>query len=226
MPTKKSPLFRAFEHAYIWQRFFPGPVTAGFTRPTLKGDVLLDMSAALAPAGMSPAIAFMKQVHGPEVKNITEAGIYVCDGIFTGISGLALVVRTADCLPLIFYSEKMNISGVVHMGWRSAAGGILENIGYDLSSFICVAGVGLRTCCYRVGTDFTAHERVKEFVRKTADSLIFDPIAFARHHLIRKGLRPENFFDAGICSYCSPDGFHSHRRTGTPDRTLSFIVRL
>lgn len=212
-------------HACIWEDVFPVSVIAGFTSPALKGDVSSEMPLVLASFGKSAKIAYMKQVHGPEVKMAEAPGLYECDGIFTRESDLALIVRTADCLPLVFYSEKARAVGVVHMGWRSAAAGILEHISFDLSSFICAAGVGLRACCYQVGDDFLENGRMKAFVTRQEKSYYFDPIDFARRNLVRNGLRESNFFDVGDCSFCSDGEFHSHRRTGTTDRTLSFIVR-
>jgi YfiH family protein len=212
-------------HACIWEDVFPVSVIAGFTSGALKGDVPSEMPQVLSSLGKGSKLAFMKQIHGPDVKLIEEPGVYECDGLFTMKSDLALVVRTADCLPLVFYSEKRRAVGVVHMGWRSAAAGILEYIPFDLASFICVAGAGLRACCYQVGDDFLENPRMKTFVTRRQKSYYFDPIDFARRGLVRNGLRESNFFDAGDCSFCSGEGFHSHRRTGTTDRTLSFIVR-
>ncbi len=212
-------------HACIWEDVFPVSVIAGFTSPAIKGDVPSDIPQVLASLGKDAKLAHMKQVHGPDVKMIESPGVYECDGLFTRESDLALIVRTADCLPLVFYSEKARAVGVVHMGWRSAAAGILEYIPFDLSSFTCVAGVGLRSCCYRVGDDFMENLRMKRFVTRRENSYYFDPIDFARRSLIRNGLRESNFFDAGDCSFCSGEEFHSHRRTGAADRTLSFIVK-
>lgn len=211
--------------ACIWEDVFPVFVIAGFTSGALKGDVQSEMPQVLNSLGKNSELAYMKQIHGPDVKLIEDPGVYECDGLFTRKSDLALVVRTADCLPLVFYSEKTRAVGVVHMGWRSAAAGILEYIPFELSSFICVAGVGLRACCYRVGDDFLENDRMKRFVTRRQKNYYFDPIDFARRSLVRNGLRESNFFDAGDCSFCSGEEFHSHRRTGATDRTLSFIVR-
>jgi polyphenol oxidase len=209
----------------IWDDVFPVSVIAGFTSSAIKGDILSEMPQVLTSLGKITNLAYMKQVHGPDIKLIKEPGFYECDGLFTKESDITLVVRTADCLPLVFYSEKARVVGVVHMGWRSAAGGILEYIPFDLSSFVCVAGVGLRPCCYQVGDDFLENGRMRAFVKRREKGHYFDPIDFARKSLIRNGLPESNFFDAGDCSFCSGEEFHSHRRTGTSDRTLSFIVR-
>ena len=220
----KNAQLRVEGHAYIWDGVFPDNITSGFTSPAFKGDVESDMPDVLSSVGRKAGLAHMKQVHGAEVKTISSPGLYVCDGIFTSSPDTALVVRTADCLPLVLYSDKENIAGVVHMGWRSAVTGILDNIGYDLSSFSCIAGIGLRPCCYRVGEEFLENERTKAFVVRRNKWCYFNAVEFARKNLMDKGLSDTRFFDAGVCSYCSDENFHSHRRTGSLDRTLSFIL--
>lgn len=222
---KKSAGRGAEEYACIWDEVFPPSVTAGFTSSAFKGNVEADMPVVLSSIGKASVLAHMKQVHAADVKTIDSPGIYECDGIFTRSPYMALVVRTADCLPLVFHSEKENAIGVVHMGWRSAVTGILDNINFDLSSFTCVAGVGLRSCCYRVGEEFLEEDCTKAFVVTRNKSCYFDAVEFARRNLMRRGLQEKNFFDVGACSYCSGENFHSHRRTGSLDRTLSFIVR-
>lgn len=212
------------ESAYAYL-FDDSSFTAGFTKPILTGDAQNDTKKALSAEDGEIRVAHMKQPHGNDVKFAFKEGVYDCDGIFTNIQGLALVVRTADCMPLIFYSKKEAVVGVVHMGWRSAKCGILDAVDYDLSSFRCIAGPGMRKCCYEVGKEFRAYQTMIDFLETKEERYFFDPINFALRGLSRKGLREENFFDVGICSHCSDLGFYSYRRDGTANRTLSFIVK-
>ena len=185
----------------------------------------MDTPKALSSIETAFGISYMKQVHGADIKFIDKPGEYACDGIFTACDNMALVVKTADCMPILFHSEKEGLSGALHMGWRSAKDGILDNIAFDLSSFTVVAGVGMRRCCYRVGEEFLGHVRLKPFVNKKGDSYYFDPAGFLRHSLIRKGMKEENFIDHNTCSHCSEGGFFSHRKTATKNRTLSFVIK-
>jgi copper oxidase (laccase) domain-containing protein len=209
---------------YLWGRPFPARVCAGFTSASLEGSPWLDMPRVMAGIGVRAGIASMRQVHGSEVRTVGGPGTYQCDGIFSRSGSLALVVRTADCLPLVFYSAGESVSGVVHMGWRSADSGILQNTGFDLSSFVCVAGPGLRRCCYKVGEDFSRRNRIGPFVERRGGSHFFDPIAFSKAELQRCGLPAGAFYDSGICSLCSDRTLHSYRRTGSSHRTLTFII--
>ena len=206
-----------YEHYYhysVGDLFF-----SGFTKSEVIG-ILPDDIQDLFPGCK---VAFMEQVHGGKVLSIGESGKHVCDGIFTANTDLVLVVKTADCLPLIFFSAKNKMIGVVHMGWRSAEKGILGNIDIDLKDFIVVAGPGLRKCCYEVGEKFSRYKDLSGYILEKNNSFYFDPILFAKNKLEEKGLKKENFFDFSICSLCSEFGIPSYRKTKTTSRTLSFI---
>ncbi len=220
-----SIFFKEGVDSYLADLDAASGVIGGFTKSGLPGEAAPDMRTALAPAGFDARVACMQQVHGSHVKIVSEPGIYaVSDGLFTAARNLAVVVRTADCLPLIFYSERLKMTGVVHMGWRSASAGILRKTGIDLSSFLCIAGVGMRACCYEVGEEFLDKQLLADFLSRKEGKLYLDPVAFARAQLVGEGMRENNFIDLGICSRCSDKGFHSHRRTGTAHRTLSFAL--
>jgi YfiH family protein len=213
------------EHAFFLNSPGASQAVIGFSKPTLEGDPVTDVPKAIANGTADLEVSYMKQVHGPEIRIVEEPGQYVCDGMFTKKAGLALVVKTADCMPIIFYSPSEGIAGVVHMGWRSAKDGILDNIKFDLSAFTVIAGVGMRKCCYKVGEEFTGYPSFKGFVDARDGSYYFDPIGFISSRLVQKGMKEENFTDQGTCSYCSSAGFFSHRRTATKSRTLSFVMK-
>jgi copper oxidase (laccase) domain-containing protein len=94
-----------------------------------------------------------------------------------------------------------------------------------MASFKVIAGVGLRQCCFEVGEDFKSYDNFKEFVKPREGKLFFDPVGFARKKLSGKGLKPENFIDLDICSFCSKENFFSNRKDGTDNRTLSFVMK-
>lgn len=214
------------EHAYILDTKSRFPIIAGFTKPTITGKrPAYDIPKALLFTKKDIAVGYMNQLHGPQVRFIEKPGLYDCDGLFTKTGKIALAVKTADCMPLIFYSKEEDVIGVVHMGWRSAREGILDNIDFNLSSFWCVAGVGLRECCYMVGEEFSSYETLAPFLKRKTLSYYFDPIGFARKKMAEKGLKEQNFFDLKICPHCSGLAFPSNRKIKNPDRTLSFILK-
>ncbi|MDD4954651.1 MAG: polyphenol oxidase family protein [Candidatus Omnitrophica bacterium] len=211
------------ENCFFIEDFFKNGVIAGFTKPVLQGDVLKDIPEI--PCLKDFRIAFLKQIHSATIHHVQEGCFLEGDGLITDKPGIVCVVRTADCMPVFLCSEELNVVGVIHMGWRGAKLGILDNINYDLKTFKAVAGVAMRQCCYEVGKEFFNYQELKLSLKEKNNSLYFNPADFIKRRLESKGLKKENFFDLNICSICSEEKFYSFRRNATDFRTLSFIVR-
>ena len=191
--------------------FFGPGIIAGFTKPSLPDVRPLPF---LAP---DCKISSMRQTHSNRVSSVSAEGVYESDGIFTENKNHLLIVKTADCLPIILASRELNVIGVIHGGWRSLAGGILNNTPYKLDSFSVFLGPGLRECCYEAGREFLDYEIIKERLKVKRQSIYFDPVGFVSQKI------SGNIADSNICSFCSKEKFHSFRRDKTGRRTLSFI---
>lgn len=115
-------------------------------------------------------ITELNQVHGNTVLSLEERGIekfsekielYDADGIFTSLKNYLLCIKTADCIPLLFYDKISKTIGAVHCGWRGTYNGILINAknmlaGYynlNLENVIVVIGPGICKNCYTVKED-------------------------------------------------------------------------
>lgn len=199
---------------------------AGFTKTNIEGNLPQDIKKTLSfyeEGGFE--LSYLNQQHSNKVNFIDRPGVYQGDALFTKKSHCVLMVRTADCLPIFFYSLEKDTIGIVHMGWRGAVNGILNNIGSDLSSYQAVAGVGLRKCCYEVGEEFMRYLSVARFIDKRRGSLYFDPIEFVEDELSKFGMVNSGFFDLKICSFCFTGNYFSYRKTACSSRTVSFIIK-
>ncbi len=214
------------EHCYLIEDVFSRNVIAGFSKDNIPGDSPGDIKKTLSFFGKNIKYAYLDQTHSSRVNQIEKEGSYEGDAFFTRQSNLVLVVRTADCLPLFVCSENAGIIGMVHMGWRSAKDGILDNIPFGLAAFKVLAGIGLRKCCYQVGREFLDYSRLSKYVIKDGNSFRFDPVRFAKDNMLKRGVKENNYFNLDICSFCSRQIFFSYRRTKTFLRTLSFIFRV
>jgi YfiH family protein len=213
------------DYCYIIDGFFDSSVIAGFTKPTLYGNPAQDVYIALKGLKSDFSVSYLKQIHSSTIHTVEQEGVYVGDGLFSSRKHLALIVKTADCMPLFFASAQQGTIGMVHMGWRSAWAGILGNIPADFASFKVIAGVGLRPCCYKVGEEFLEYQQFSSCIERKSNGVYFDPIRFIRETLTSRGLKEENFLDVRICSGCSTQKFFSYRRDATAKRTLSFILK-
>ncbi|NBD34999.1 MAG: peptidoglycan editing factor PgeF [Chloroflexi bacterium] len=68
------------------------------------------------------------QVHGKHVVRVTaaEGGSLIpeTDALITDTPGLALMLRFADCTPVLFYDPVQHAAGLAHAGWRGTAAGV------------------------------------------------------------------------------------------------------
>ncbi len=71
----------------------------------------------------------MHQTHSNKVIVITNKNKklkkFKSDALITKLSGFALGVVTADCVPIILYDVKNNIICCIHDGWKGALSGII-----------------------------------------------------------------------------------------------------
>ncbi len=165
-------------------------------------------------------LAHIRQVHGTDVRRITEppngsGELPLFDGQATALPGVAPVVLTADCLPVAVAGD--GAVAMLHAGWRGLAGGIIaEGIAAirelgGSGRLTAAIGPGAGPCCYEVGEDVHAEFAVRELDLRNGRNL--DLKAIARAELERSGV--EVVHDVGLCTICSdPSLLFSHRRDG------------
>ena len=213
------------EQVFLVEGFTEKPFVVGFTKNKVFGRLPQDIYDALPFVRRPFAVAYLEQIHSAKIHRISAGGEYRGDGLFTSKENLVLVVKTADCLPIVCVDEKTGRIGVIHMGWRSAQKQILQNIPAPSKHLKFLALCGLRRCCYQVGEQFEQESVLNPFVSTREDKRYFDPVAFTLHELNQLGVPKENFFNLDICNHCSDYGLHSYRKEKTMCRTLSFIIK-
>lgn len=79
------------------------------------------------------------------------------DALHTREEGVALLIRTADCIPILFYSETESLIGAVHAGWRGLEKRILSktlrSIEANVRSLKLILGPFIGSNSYEVGSD-------------------------------------------------------------------------
>ncbi len=83
-------------------------------------------SALAQQLGLTLSPQWLKQDHGIRVVEASSAGkIEIADASFSRQVGLACVVLTADCLPILISAKDASVVASVHAGWRGLVGGIV-----------------------------------------------------------------------------------------------------
>ncbi len=86
------------------------------------------------------------------------------DGMVTRARGMALTLRFADCVPVVFHDRRRDVIGIAHAGWKGIVNGVLAaTVRTMQSAFECdpadiVAGVGpcIGPAKFEVGSDVAA----------------------------------------------------------------------
>jgi YfiH family protein len=160
-------------------------------------------------------IARGRQVHGAVVARVRSAedrsgdSLREADGQATALSEVAVMVLTADCLPVAVGCSCA--VAMLHAGWRGLAAGVLEEGVLALEELGCshamsaVIGPGAGACCYEVGAE------VHEALSGSSASGTLDLRALARRRLLNAGVADVR--DIDTCTICD-ERFFSHRREG------------
>lgn len=161
------------------------------------------------------------------------------DALITDLSELALVVSTADCLPILIHDPVHRAVAAVHAGWRGTAKGIAsqaiaamgEAYGTNPSDCRAAIGPGIRRCCFEVDaavTEKMAAARPDWESHVTAnrpEHWLLDLAGVNRALLEDAGLFPDRIEDVGLCTSCRSDLFFSHRaEKGRTGRMMNFIL--
>lgn len=181
------------------------------------------------------SLAAVYQVHGAEVVVVNGTGHHPlstlarADAMVTAERGVGLLVKSADCMPVLLADPESGVLGAAHAGWR---GLVVDVIGATVRAMIglgadpgrILAGLGptLGPCC----AEFVNYRT--EFPEEMHPFLIennrFDLWAYARFQLDRAGLRPENVETLALCTRCRADLFYSHRGLGPITGRMGAVI--
>lgn len=109
-----------------------------FLEDKIPADVARQNRKHLQEITSADQLGLVHQVHGNHIyyaDSEREFGDEIdADGFYTDKKGLLLCIRTADCVPVLLYSEDGSWVGGAHAGWRGAKGDILANLYEEMSS--------------------------------------------------------------------------------------------
>jgi len=196
----------------------------------------------------------MRQLHGDRIVVIDGTSpaplpggsdlpleAHACDALVTNRPGLALGVKTADCVPLLLIDPVKRVVGVVHAGWRGTAlniaGQVVDTFAARFSSqpgdLLVAIGPAIGPCCYEV--DAAVYEAMNVYAKAgegpffrsgtTKDRWMLDLTMVNRYQLEQRGVPSAQIFTGDHCTSCRSDAFYSHRRDqGRTGRHFSFLM--
>ncbi|XDD51820.1 polyphenol oxidase family protein [Leptospira sp. WS92.C1] len=181
------------------------------------------------------AVHILNQVHGDAIFNSETSESFSfpeADALIGESSGKILCIKTADCMPLFFWSTESSKFVAVHSGWKGTLAGISEKaLGQTFSVSILKNGslrVYLGPCAsgkrYEIGEDVASLFR-SEFpscLRSVSEEKsLLDLESFVKYRLEKNGIVFQ-FESSGICTMGENSDFFSHRKKET-GRNLNLI---
>ena len=171
-------------------------------------------------------VQFMNQVHGDGIVEITSIiEPPTCDALITSVTGIALAVMVADCIPLLLTSP--TVVGAVHVGRRGLVNSIaLKTIAAmkERGALQIHAQLGPSICgrCYEVSQELfdevcQLHPAAASLTPVGTPSLDLPKALIAE--LTRAGVTYEA---STVCTLENPDYF-SYRRHNITGRTAGVV---
>jgi YfiH family protein len=190
----------------------------------------------------------MRQVHGTDILQL-DRGLPLpsepvpADVSITNRSDIALVVQSADCVPIVLADRRGRAVAVVHAGWRgtvaNAAGRAVERLrdAFDVDPVDLVAAIGpsIGRCCYEVGVEvqgaFESQAFPDDAVRRwlgrdERGRLTLDLWQASADQLTTAGLHAQDVHVARLCTASNLDVFPSYRSEGERAGRFVGCVRL
>ena len=174
-----------------------------------------------------------RQTHSDIVRIVTDADCAgfchrdypECDALVTNTPGVALLVFTADCTPILLHDPVTGAVGAAHAGWRGTARKIaaktalamVEAFGCDPKNIRAAIGPNIAQCHFETDADVPEAmiaafgQAAAEYIEKRGEKYHLDLKAINALALKQVGVTKIELSDA--CTMCQPNRFWSHRYT-------------
>jgi len=255
LPPVAEPFYWSSEHwgHALRCRALDGVAPHLFTTRQLRlsSDADYELVARAVGARLS---ASLRQVHGRDVVVVRPGSSppdlqASADALVSIRPDTALVVRAADCVPLLLADTRTTAVAAVHAGWRGTAAGVaaaaVEQLASEFGSrpedLVAVIGPAIGPCCYEVGSDvvdvFAAAGHARHVIdrwfaaqpaprgSRLRPKLRLDVPGANRDQLILAGVPPARIHVAGLCTAMHLDVLTSYRAERENAGRLAAVIR-
>jgi polyphenol oxidase len=195
--------------------------------------------AAAAGLARDATVADLSQVHSCAVARAVDAlaARVPADAVTSPRGGCAVLIRVADCVPVLIADPSTGHVAAVHAGWRGVVSGIVPAAVDALRAI----GADVRACLAAVGPCISATHF--EIGPEVADALVAADLASCvvapgvhgpKHHadlvaavalqLARAGVARESIDAEPPCTYADRERFFSYRRDGAASGRLAALI--
>lgn len=220
----------------------------GIHRGDRPENVLENYRRLGAAVGFAPEdLVFTHQTHTAIVRRVGREdrgqGLFApvpgdFDGLITDEPGVALIVFSADCTPILLHDPVHHAIGAVHAGWRGTAAGIAANavrqmgacFGTKPADVRAAIGPCIGPCCFEVGAEVpeamlaALGAEAAAFIAPKGEKYYVNLKEMNHLWLRRCGVTQVEL--SRECTRCQPERFWSHRITGDARGSQAAIIML
>jgi purine-nucleoside/S-methyl-5'-thioadenosine phosphorylase / adenosine deaminase len=183
------------------------------------------------------------QVHSNEIvvaeKPLAKSEPHLkADGIITNKAGLTLLMRFADCVPILLVDPVNRAIGIMHAGWigtinkiaSAAVNKMADNYGTHPQKILAAIGPSIGPDHYPVGNEVV--EKVHQSFNHNTEQVIYYHNEKAYLDLWKANLivlnemGVKNIEVAEICTHCHLEDWYSHRGEHGKTGRFGIIIRL
>ena len=207
-----------------------------------RQQVLRNRRDLAAQLGLTQALPWLVQEHGIRVVDAVDAirhkSPLSADACVSRTPGLACVIQTADCLPVLFSNDDGSVVAAAHAGWRGLVAGVLgatvAAMAGETSAISAYLGPAISQRHFEVGgevreaflakapqTDELSTEACFIPSKDRPGHYYADLYQLARIQL--RGLGVKRIHGGDFCTYADTERFYSYRRQGQTGRMASVI---
>ena len=224
-----------------WQEAGDGPYAGGNISLATADDrqsVIGNRRELRAALGLR-RMAELNQVHGDamifEPDAVEPDAVPRCDadGMATAQAGLGLVIKTADCQPILLAHKSGRFVAGIHAGWRgnrcdfpgSGVRRFCEHYGVEPRELLAVRGPSLGPARAEfINFESEWSDEFRPWF--DAQSRTMDLWGLTRWQLEQAGLLPRNIYGIDLCTASCNRQFFSYRCVMASGRLASVIWRL
>ncbi len=200
--------------------------------PALVHQQRMQLLQALQPFG-AHRLAWLEQTHTTIAHRVGAQPCFFpanADAVVTDQTGVACMVMTADCLPIVLSDATGQEVACIHAGWRGLLNGVIENTVADMQSPPVFAwlGAAISQTAFEVGPEvfdlFIGHDddASQAFIAASSSKYMADIYQLARLRLKKLGI--EQVTGGEYCTYGQDDLFYSYRRQAKTGRMATFVM--
>ena len=191
---------------------------------------------------------FPKQTHSATIKvigadylakdeNARKILLSGTDAVITGLTGVCIGVKTADCVPVLLFDQKKKVIAAVHAGWRGTVQQItsltvkkmISEFNSDPGDIIAAIGPSISPEVYEVGVDVWSKfdpAYLKLNGSLSGDKKLLNLWKANQDQLIDAGIPVNHIELSGLCTFSNPESFFSARRDGAKTGRMATGIML